>query len=39
MTLASTIHQGEWGVLNALMEDIKEGEVVPVHKRKECGAM
>jgi len=39
MTFASAIYQGEWVVLNALLENIKEGEVVPVYTRKEYEAM
>lgn len=39
MTFASAIYQGEWVVLNALLENIKEREVVPVHTRKEYEAM
>jgi hypothetical protein len=39
MTFASAIYQGESVVLNALLENIKEGEVVPLHTRKEYEAM
>jgi hypothetical protein len=38
MTFASAIYQGEWVVLNALLENIKEGEVVPVYTKKEYEA-
>lgn len=38
MTFASAFYQGEWVVLNVLLENIKEGEVVPVYTRKEYEA-
>jgi hypothetical protein len=39
MTFASAIYQEEWVMLNALLENIKEGEVVPVRTRKEKETM
>jgi len=39
MTFASAVYQGEWVVLNALLENIKEGEVLHVYTWKEYEAM